>query len=657
MLARNVQEWHRVVRKVVGMCGIAGILAKPALVNDKTLAAMAASLAHRGPDDQGTQILHPPGSGDLAVGLVHCRLSIIDLSPAGHQPMADERSGNWVVYNGEIYNHQELRRELENLGHVFRSQSDTEVIVKAYAQYGTACVERLRGMFAFAIWDASVSQFFLAVDRFGIKPLYVYQRDGLFTFASEIRTLLRSGLVPKEVEPRAVETFLSYGSVQAPFTMVKDVSAMLPGQFVVYDAKNRSITRSTYWQPVRAASTDVPRSQREVVARTREILADSVCRHLVSDVPVGLFLSGGIDSSAIVALANSQRDGALQSFSVDFAEDRYSEQKYSDLVAARYCRNHTRIRIAEQDLVDFLPEALEAMDQPTIDGINVYTISRAVRQAGIKVVLSGQGGDELFGGYPAFRHVPRILAIQSVLRHLPGFLRSSMGSLADVLLRQRWIGSKIAQLVRSDPDMLTTYLTYRQVFNPAGRDLLLHRRVTSGTVDGVPEEIADEMNAQMSGLGPFDCVSLLEMRLFMANTLLRDGDFMSMAHSLEIRVPFLDHRIAEFIFGVPSSVKSPRGVPKRLLVEAVGDLLPNEILHRRKMGFMFPWDLWLRQKLRSRIQQTLDQFPEDNGLGLRMACCRAVWEKFLNGERGVTWPRVWAIYVLLSWYRRNMESL
>lgn len=638
------------------MCGIAGILAKSALVNDKTLAAMAVSLAHRGPDDHGTQILRPTGTDDLAVGLVHRRLSIIDLSPAGHQPMADEPSGNWIVYNGEIYNHQELRHDLEGLGHTFRSQSDTEVILKAYAQYGTACVDRLRGMFAFAIWDAQTCRFFLAVDRFGIKPLYVYRREGLFAFSSEIRALLRSGLIPKQVDPRAVETFLAYGAVQAPLTMVKDVCAMLPGRFMVHDAKNHQTTRNTYWRPTQAALGEVPKSCREVVAKTREVLADSVSRHLVSDVPVGLFLSGGLDSSAIVALVNSCCGGALRSFSVNFAENQYSEQKYSDLVAARYCPDHTRIRIGEQDLVGFLPEALEAMDQPTIDGINIYAISRVVRQAGIKVVLSGQGGDEIFGGYPAFWHVPQILAVQSVLRRLPFALRSRVGNWVDILLGQRWLGSKIAQLVRSDSDLLTTYLIYRQVFNPIVRDRLLHHRDTSGTVNGVPAEIVEEMNAQLEGLDSFDCISLLETYLFMANTLLRDGDFMSMSHGLEIRVPFLDHRVAEFVFGVPAAMKSPRGLPKRLLVQAVSDLLPREILRRRKMGFMFPWDLWLRQKLRPRIQQTLDEFPEDNGLGVRMAGCQTVWEKFLRGERGVTWPRVWAIYVLLSWYRRNMET-
>ena len=246
--------------------------------------------------------------------------------------------------------------------------------------------------------------------------------------------------------------------------------------------------------------------------------------------------------------------------------------------------------------------------------------------------------------------------MQSALRCLPRAVRSGSADLADVLLRQRWIGSKIAQLVRSDPDMLTTYLTYRQLFNPRSRDHLLQDRVTSGTVGGVPAEVADEMNAEMRGLDPFDCLSLLEMRLFMANTLLRDGDFMSMAHGLEIRVPFLDHRIVEFVFGVEPSLKSPRGITKRLLVQAMSDLLPREILHRRKMGFMFPWNLWLRQRLRPQIEQMLDEFPEDNGLGLRMASCRAVWKRFLSGTRGVTWPRVWAIYVLLSWYRRNMEA-
>lgn len=615
---------------------------------------MASSLAHRGPDDEGMEILPLAGGEDLSLGLVHRRLSVIDLSDAAHQPMTDERTGAWIVYNGEIYNHQEIRDDLRRLGYAFRSHSDTEVILKAYCHYGTHCVDRLRGMFAFAVWDPRRMQLFLAVDRFGIKPLYVSELEGRFLFSSELRTLLRSRLIAREVEPRAVESFLAYGAVQAPLTMVKNVSAMLPGQSMVYRVKSRSAARSIYWRPARPPARECCDSPQRTLERMREILADSVTQHLVSDVPVGLFLSGGIDSSVIGALANHRRDSSLRSFSVSFSEEGFSEAEYSDLIAKRYCRNHTRIRIRDEDLAAFLPQALQAMDQPTIDGINVYAISQAVRQAGIKVVLSGQGGDEVFGGYPSFRRVPRILGVQSVLKYLPRTLRSGGANLVDLFLRQRWIGSKVAQCVRSDPDMLACFLVFRQLFTPPGRDRLLRARDESGLVNGVPIEVVEDLNTQIRDLDAFGSLSVLELRLFMANTLLRDGDFMSMSHGLEVRVPFLDHHIADFVFGVESGMKRDRHVPKPLLVQAVGDLLPREIWQRPKMGFMLPWDLWLRQRLRAQIDELLHSFPEDNALGLHMANCRILWHKFLGAAPGVTWARVWAIHVLLSWCARNM---
>jgi asparagine synthase (glutamine-hydrolysing) len=625
-------------------------------VDEGTLGVMAAALAHRGPDDEGVKVLPHAGAEDLSLGLVHRRLSIIDLSAAGHQPMRDDETGNWIVYNGEIYNHRELRTELEHLGCTFQGRSDTEVILKAYGRDGTACLDRLRGMFAFAIWDARHEQLFLAVDRFGIKPLYASEVDGLFVFASELRALLRSRQVRPEVEPRAVESFLAYGTVQAPLTMAKDIYALLPGQALVYSVKNHSTRRFTYWRPAPPAvqAGAVPPAQ--VIARMREILADSVEQHLVSDVPVGLFLSGGIDSSAVVALANQRHAGALQSFSVNFAEERFSEQRYSDLIASRYCHNHTRIRIAEDDLAGVLPGALQAMDQPTIDGINVYTIAQAVRRAGIKVVLSGQGGDEVFGGYPSFRQVPQILAVQAALGHLPRACRAGAGNVVDLLLRQRWLGSKIAQLVRSAPDRLASYLVFRQLFSPRSRARLLRDRRDADLVNGVPAQVVEDLQTEIRGLDVFSCLSVLELRLFMANTLLRDGDFMSMAHSLEIRVPLLDHRIVEFVFGAPFALKSARDMPKPLLVRALGDLLPAEIWQRRKMGFTFPWDLWLRERLRPQVEELLHRFPADNALGLDMANCRSVWERFRAGAPGVSWARAWALYVLLSWYERNMGA-
>lgn len=623
-------------------------------MGEERLARMARSLTHRGPDDEGIEVLDGAGDDGLSLGLVHRRLSIIDLSTAGHQPMTDVQTGNRIVYNGEIYNFREIRQELEQRGYTFAGHSDTEVILKAYGCFGIECLHRFRGMFAFAIWDARARRLFLAVDRFGIKPLYVYEADGRFAFSSELRTLLKSGLVPAEVEPLGVESFLAYGTVQAPLTMVKGVQAMLPGQYLLYDVARRSSERITYWQPARSASREETGRPEQIVERMREILADSVAQHLVSDVPVGLFLSGGVDSSAIVALANAHCDGALQSFSVTFAEERFSEEKYSDLIAERYCRHHTRIRMGAEDLAGFLPGALEAMDQPTIDGINVYAISQAVRQRGIKVVLSGQGGDEVFGGYSSFRQIPQMLAAQAVFGRLPRLLRSVGAATADVVLRQHWIGSKIGQFLRSDRDRLATYLTWRQLFSLRSRERLLPGRRDVGVVNGLPTQVAEAVTARIKELDAFDCVSVLELQLFLANTLLRDGDFMSMAHGLEVRVPFLDHRIVEFALSVPSALKSARGVPKPLLLRAMGESLPSQIWQRPKMGFFLPWDSWLRRRLRPQIEDVLESFPEDNALGLDMPSCRTVWRKFLAGAPGVTWARAWALYVLISWYRRNL---
>ncbi len=592
------------------MCGFAGIIGQTSCINADTLDGMAKSLAHRGPDDEGIVTIPVSGERDFLLGLVHRRLSIIDLTNAAHQPMEDEETGNWIVYNGETYNFKELRAELEDRGCVFKSHSDTETILKAYSVYGVDCIEKLRGMFSFAVWDQKHERLLFAVDRFGIKPLYFYQgANGKFIFASELRTVLKSGLVPRKIEPIAVNSYLAYGAIQAPLTMIKDVYALLPAQYMLYSVADRRTQVFKYWNPSNVNVDGQLADRKSTIVRMREILEESIEKHLVSDVPVGLFLSGGIDSSTTVILANRLNKGQLRTFSVSFSESSYSEAKYSKLIADRFCKNHIEINLPVEDLLGFLPEAIKAMDQPTIDGINVYTISKAVRDKGIKVVLSGQGGDEIFGGYSTFKRVPIMLKARRLLGLFPVQLREKMACVFNSLIKRSEIGFKYSQIIESDTDVLSQYLILRQLFSPKTRKCLTGEAYNGDVLNGVPIQVVEALNDEMAELDIFNRISLLELRLYLANMLLRDGDFMSMAHGLEVRVPLLDHKIAEFVFNVHPDLKIQGNLPKPLLVSAMGNLLPKEIYMRSKMGFTFPWEIWLRNRLRPQIDELFHNFP------------------------------------------------
>lgn len=639
------------------MCGFAGIIGQRDCINADALDIMAKSLAHRGPDDQGIERVPISCEKGLSLALVHRRLSIIDLSNAAHQPMLDKQTGNWIVYNGEVYNYKEIRSDLERHGCVFRGHSDTETILKAFSVYGTDCLEKLRGMYAFAIWDRRHERLFFAVDRFGIKPLYFHQgANGQFVFASELRTILKSGLVPKKIDRLAVDSFLAYGAIQAPLTMIKDVHALLPAEYMLYSVADRKTQVFKYWSPSNVNAGGRLTDKKRTIARTREILEESVEKHLVSDVPVGLFLSGGIDSSAAVIIANRLNKGQLRTFSVSFPESSYSEARYSRLIADRFCRNHTEISVSVEDLLGFLPDAIKAMDQPTIDGVNTYTISKAVAQAGIKVVLSGQGGDEVFGGYSTFRRVPTMLRARRLLGIFPRLLREKMARGFDSLIKRPAIGSKYSQILGSDTDALSQYLILRQLFSPKARKYLAGEACNHDVANGVPVRVVESLNDEMVGLDVFSRVSLLELRLYLANMLLRDGDFMSMSHSLEVRVPFLDHELVEFVFNIAPKMKLRNNLPKPLLVNAMGDLLPEQIYRRPKMGFTFPWEVWLRNGMRTQVEKSIYDFPDDNELGLNMKNCRSMWQMFLSNAPGVSWSRVWAIYVLLKWCKENVNS-
>jgi len=633
------------------MCGIAGIIGNEDLVTPGRLKALASALAHRGPDGEGIAVERLRDLG-RCVGFVHRRLAIIDLTPTGHQPMRDEIAGNWITFNGEIYNYQEVRKDLTLSGCVFQSQSDTEVILKAYAQWGIQCLQRLRGMFAFAIWDSKREQLFLAVDHFGIKPLYFHHRDNFFAFSSEIKALLNARVVPRVLDPLAVESFLAYGTVQAPLTMIEGVHALLPGHTLLYDCSNNSVRIESYWEPRVAEGA--------TTCSTREVLLDSVRHHLIADVPIALFLSGGIDSSALAILVNEVAGRTLDSFSVTFAEGAYAEGRYARLIGERFCARHHEITLSGVDLHRLLPQALDAMDQPTVDGVNVFVLSKAVRDAGMKVVLSGQGGDEVFGGYATFARAPLLYACMRALRHVsaPPYRRASAcvrwGD--GVRGRSRTIESKISQLLASDGSLLSIYLTLRQLFGPLARARVLVDRASGDSLkNGVPNAVADRLQSSAATLDAFRAISLFELRLYLANTLLRDGDIMSMAHALEVRVPLLDYKLLEHVWSVPEREKRDARLPKSLLLRQVIKQMPREIYDRQKMGFTFPWEIWMRGHLRSQIEIAFTSTGGMRWALVDQGACTRLWKEFLQRKGGVSWARIWALYVLVSWIQKNID--
>lgn len=636
------------------MCGIAGFVG-PASADLVTLGfRLARSLVHRGPDGEGVEVLTPSSQPDRRVVLVQRRLAIIDLSPGGRQPMVDPETGNWVVQNGEIYNYRELRRELAARGMVFRSESDTEVIVKGYSAYGVGILERLEGMFAIALWDASRDELLLAVDPTGIKPLYYWRGpDGCLVFGSEVRAMVATGLIPRRLDPMAIEGYLAYGAVQAPNTIVEGITALLGGTYARFLAAGTLDGPRRYWSPsfapASAARVDTP----SIVRDLKDLLGLTVRRHLVSDVPVGVFLSGGIDSSSIVALMSEVAPDVVNSFSVTFAEQQYSEAPYSRLIAERYSHKHHEITLTDRDLLEALPAALAAIDQPTINGVNVYVISRAAREAGMKVILSGQGGDEVFGGYPTFKLVPRAVEWRRRLRFVPNSGWALAAALWGVRHRRRAIPDKLSQFLAGDGSALSTFLLLRQLFPPSTRQELFAARPSEETDRGLPLALSDELTLGLSALDPINQVSLLETRTYLANMLLRDGDFMSMAHGLEVRVPMLDRSLVDFMAAIPGRYKVDRVLPKPLLIRAMGDLLPSVIYERPKQGFTFPWEMWLRGALRSRVATCLESGELERAAGLEPAVCRRLWNAFLEGRPGLTWARIWALFVLLDWCHRH----
>jgi len=628
--------------------------------------AMARAMQHRGPDGEGFLVNDPRAPG---LGLAMRRLAIIDLA-GGQQPVWNEARDVAVVFNGELYNYRELRERLARSGHRFSTQSDTEILVHAWEEWGEEFLDELRGMFAFALVDFRKHYnagplLLLARDPLGIKPLYYAQTAEGFAFASEVRALMASGVPSPRVSPDALTSYLLFGSVSEPVTMFEGVFSVPPGHRVLlYIPDRRRLPRAhPWWDPARSPAAKDPLAPRDFPAAARALrplLEDSVRAHLIADVPVGLFLSSGLDSGAIAALAAREHAG-IQSFTLAFPGTAFDESELTRLVARRCGTRHSELPLQGHEIPARLDEALAALDQPTMDGINTYFVSWAARQVGLKVALSGLGGDELFAGYSTFRDTPRLEWVASAAKMVPAGLRkASAGILQGPLLPGRSAdAARKATAVWRDRTVLPhEYFFARTLFPPGEIEKLMEPRFRPSSVApdghsleptwlGWLERAAD----QTRYLGGVGAVSWLEMRSYMASTLLRDTDSVSMARSLEVRVPLLDTPLVEFVNALPDRARQRNGLPKALLVEALGTLLPPEITAQRKRTFTLPWNQWLAGPLKTRLQDSFADLAPELRPFLKIDGVNSVWRSFLAGK--TSWSRPWSIFSLNEWMRRH----
>ena len=637
------------------MCGIVGIAAYKTPVPVGSLERALEAIAHRGPDDSGVQVIKIESPVPLELGLGNRRLSILDLSAAGHQPMNDPATGNWITYNGEVYNFRDVRAKLEAEGIGFSSQSDTEVVLKAYGRWGEKCLDEFRGMFAFAIWDEARQRLFIARDRLGIKPLYYFFDDGRLLFSSEVRSLLQTGLVPRRLNSTGLLNYLTFGSVCDPATLIEGVYALKAGHYLTWE-KGR-IAETEYWEVgtpqaengARQAAALNGKGDEKILAKLREVLIEAVSLRLVSDVPVGVFLSGGIDSSVLVGLLSRDAATRVSTFSIVFKEADYSEAQFSQSIAQRFNTDHHEIVLSQQDAFESIPDAIAAMDQPTMDGINTYVVSREVHRAGLKVALSGLGGDELFAGYETFKTVAKMERFASAWAGVPTGIKNSAAMAFSSVMPSSDRNNKLTSLIQGDGAAAHPYVLSRMLFTRDQQNHLL-KFPDAARFDKANQTIAGKL-ARAEQFDPINRVSYLELRNYMLNTLLRDSDVMSMAHGLEVRVPLIDHKLVEYVFNLPGELKINGHTPKHLLVKAAGDLLPDEVVHRPKRGFTFPFEHWLRDGMRHEIEsELLSESPLDEFLSPEAV--KNVWQEFLAGR--ISWSRPWSLYVLRRWCRLHL---
>ena len=594
------------------MCGIAGIFTAqshdPYRVG--AVRAMQQALRHRGPDDAG--IWTSPSTGTM---LAHTRLSIIDLSAAGHQPMSSADGRFHLVFNGEIYNFRAQRSELEKDGVVFRTQTDTEVLLELYARRGEACLRDLRGMFAFALWVEQERRGVLARDGFGIKPIYLAERGGMLLFASEVRALLASELVGRKIDATALTHYFETGSVPEPFSLVEGVQTLEAGCLHEWQENGSTVRR---WWQIRYESGAL-QSPEESIKSVRAALLDSVEHHFISDVPVGIFLSGGIDSTALLALAKGSGRENVKTFSIGVDDAALDESSAARRTADHFQTQHEESRMDATRGRELFASFLGALDQPSIDGFNTYCVSALAHERGMKVVLSGLGGDELFAGYPSFDRVPRLLH----QARLAGPLRRAAGYALENFAPQPGL-RRLGGAMRGACAMQDIYKAFRGIFSH-----MEARRLSEHFTGREAPQRTALLPAPAEQPTERDTISALELSRYMRNQLLKDSDVMSMVHGLELRVPLVDTRLFHTLASMPASLRLRQG--KRLLLDAVPEI-PPWVAQAPKRGFLFPYRQWL---------ETPDW--------------KASFDASLYGlpVRSENWYQRWSVFVFDHWRKQH----
>jgi asparagine synthase (glutamine-hydrolysing) len=628
------------------MCGIAGFIdiASTGAIREhseraRLLDRMCQVIRHRGPDDQGVLV-----EDGVALGMR--RLSIIDLA-GGHQPMSGEDGSVNIVFNGEIYNYRELQTELESCGHSFQTNSDTEAIVHAYEEYGNACVNKLRGMFAFAVWDRRSRSLFIARDRVGKKPLYyTVTAQQTLVFGSELKSLLQHPEVGREFNLEALDAYFTLGYVPDPLTIFRDVHKLPPGNHLVFE--NGQVKVEQYWDF--NFETDGSLQEEDCISELRRLLDESVKLRLVADVPLGAFLSGGIDSSTIVGLMAGHMSQPVKTFSIGFHEDSYNELKYARLTAEKFGTDHHEFFVTP-DICEIVDELVWHFDEPFADSsaIPTFMVSKLARDH-VTVVLSGDGGDELFAGYT--RYV--IEKKRDLFSRVPAFVRKGLlHPLSEHLSHNAW-GRNFIHNVALDP--IDRYLDSMSIFSRLNKRLLyageMQRFVQR---DGEIAKHFRDYAANVKTGNQTDKLLYIDSKTYLPGDILTKVDRMSMAASLEARVPLLDHKLIEFVSRVPASFKLRGHETKYLLKKAVADIVPQAILNRPKQGFGVPMQEWINRQLRSRIRDTLDSSISKQRGYINPGYTQTLLEEHERGRRDHSMA-LWALFMLELWHRRYVDG-